>query len=97
MPPVSASPPLPDEPQLETFRDNLVIGDAHHVAARMAEEIRRLRPVHYNCFFQFGDMPIERTRRSLERFGRDVLPLLEREVGPLAEIGLAPRPTAAAE
>ncbi|MDQ0472108.1 LLM class flavin-dependent oxidoreductase [Labrys wisconsinensis] len=81
------APPLPDEPPLETFRDNLIIGDAHYVAERMAEEVRLLNPVHYNCFFQFGDMPIGRALRSLERFGSDVVPLLERAVGPLDAIG----------
>lgn len=87
--------PLPDEPPLETFRDNLIIGDPHHVARRMAEEIRRLNPVHYNCFFQFGDMPIARSLKSLERFGSEVLPLLEKEVGPLDRIGLQPSTVAA--
>lgn len=91
------APPLPDEPPLETFRDNLIIGDPHHVAMRMAEEIRRLNPIHYNCFFQFGDMPIARARKSLERFGTEVLPLLEREVGPLDKIGIYPSNVAAAE
>ena len=88
--------PLPDEPPLETFRDNLIIGDPHHVASRMAEEIRRLNPVHYNCFFQFGDMPIARALKSLERFGSEVLPLLEKEVGPLDRIGIHPSTVAAA-
>jgi alkanesulfonate monooxygenase SsuD/methylene tetrahydromethanopterin reductase-like flavin-dependent oxidoreductase (luciferase family) len=79
--------PIPDEPPLETFRDNLLIGSPHHVAERLVEEIRRLNPQHYNCFFQFGDMPVARARRSLERFGAEVLPLVEREVGPLSAIG----------
>ncbi|MEF2074059.1 LLM class flavin-dependent oxidoreductase [Consotaella aegiceratis] len=79
--------PLPEEVPLETFRDNFVIGDPHRVAQRIVEDIRLLDPIHYNCFFQFGDMPIERARRSLERFAAEVMPLIEREVGPLAEIG----------
>jgi alkanesulfonate monooxygenase SsuD/methylene tetrahydromethanopterin reductase-like flavin-dependent oxidoreductase (luciferase family) len=86
--------PLPDEPSLETFRDNLLIGDAEYVAERLVEEIRQLAPEHYNCFFQFGDMPIARARRSLERFGAEVLPLVERELGPLA--ALQRRPVSAA-
>ncbi|WGF89742.1 LLM class flavin-dependent oxidoreductase [Marinivivus vitaminiproducens] len=79
--------PIADEPPLETFRDNLIIGDAHHVAERMAEELRRLNPSHYNCFFQFGAMPYAMTKGSMERFARDVVPLLEKEVGPLDRIG----------
>ncbi len=54
----------------------------------MAEEVRLLNPVHYNCFFQFGDMPIGRACSALlERFGSDVVPLLERAVGSLDAIG----------
>ena len=83
------APPLPDEPPLETFVDNLIIGDPHHVAARIVDEIRHLNPVHYNAFFQFGDMPLARARRSLERFGAEVLPLVEKAVGPLENIGRA--------
>lgn len=81
------APPFDGEPPLETFRDNLIIGDAHHVAERMVAEIRLLDPIHYNGFFQFGDMPIARAYRSLERFGSEVIPLLERELGPLHGIG----------
>ncbi|MFA5120945.1 LLM class flavin-dependent oxidoreductase [Zavarzinia sp.] len=77
----------PGEPSLEQIRDNLLIGDPHHVAERLVDEIRRIDPVHYNAFFQFGDMPIARARRSLERFGAEVLPLVEKAVGPLDRIG----------
>jgi alkanesulfonate monooxygenase SsuD/methylene tetrahydromethanopterin reductase-like flavin-dependent oxidoreductase (luciferase family) len=80
----------PDEPTLEEFRDNFVIGDAHHVAERVIQDIRLLDPIHYNCFFQFGDMPVARARRSLERFAAEVIPLVERAVGPLDRIGLRP-------
>ena len=79
--------PAPNEASLETYRDNVIIGDPHHVAERVVAEIRHLNPIHYNTFFQFGDMPIERSRRALERFGREVMPLIEKELGPLADIG----------
>lgn len=82
--------PLPDEASLEGFRDNFVIGDPHRCAERIVEDIRTLDPIHYNCFFQFGDMPIARARRSLERFVTEVIPLIEKEVGPLEAIGRRP-------
>ena len=41
---------------------------------------------------KFGDMPIARARRSLERFGAEVLPLVERALGPLEKIGRAVAP-----
>ncbi|WP_297838294.1 LLM class flavin-dependent oxidoreductase, partial [Pseudomonas sp.] len=78
---------MPGEPALETFRDNLIIGPAAYVAERIAQEIRKVQPIHYNAFFQFGDMPVARARRSLERFGAEVLPLLEAEFGSLDAIG----------
>lgn len=81
-------PPLPGEPPLETVRDNIIVGDPHHVAERIVREIRALDPYHYSTFFQFGDLPIELALRSLERFGAEVMPLIEREVGPLGRIGL---------
>jgi len=86
--PVLRTPPLEAESSLEGYRDQIIIGDPHHVASRMVAEIRRLEPVHYSCFFQFGDMPIARSSRSLERFGREVIPLLEAELGSLDKIGL---------
>lgn len=87
-------PPLPDEPPLEVFRDNLLIGDPHLVAEKLIAEIRRLGMTHYNSFFQFGDMPIARAAKSLSRFGAEVLPLVEKELGPLDAIG-APKAAAA--
>ena len=82
------APPLENEPPLETFRDNLIIGDADYVAERLIAEIQALRPVHYNCFFQFGDMPIRRAARSLERFGAEVLPRVEAVLGPLDQLAM---------
>ena len=80
------APPLENEPGLDVFRDNLIIGDAHYVAERLIAEIRALNPVHYNCFFQFGDMPIQRAARSLERFGAEVIPLVAAALGPLDQL-----------
>ncbi len=83
------APPIPDEPPLETFRDNVVIGPPEHCARRIAEEIRAMQPVHYNCFMQIGSLEGKRALRSLERFGAEVMPLLERELGPLEALGAA--------
>jgi alkanesulfonate monooxygenase SsuD/methylene tetrahydromethanopterin reductase-like flavin-dependent oxidoreductase (luciferase family) len=90
--PMLDPPALPDEPPLEVSRDYILVGDAHTVAERMVADIRAFSPAHYSTFFQFGDMPIERARTAMERFGRDVLPLVERELGPLGEIDAACHP-----
>ncbi|WP_413726724.1 LLM class flavin-dependent oxidoreductase [Sodalis sp. RH16] len=75
------APKFPDEPDASVIRDNLIIGDAQHVAERIIQEVKDLNPSHYNCFFQFGDMPIAAARQSLEKFGLEVIPLLERALG----------------
>jgi alkanesulfonate monooxygenase SsuD/methylene tetrahydromethanopterin reductase-like flavin-dependent oxidoreductase (luciferase family) len=91
------TPAFDGEPPLETFVDNVIIGDAQHVAERLVAEIRELEPTHYSCFFQFGDLPIAKARRALERFGKEVLPLVEKEVGPLDRIGRGTSPPIAAQ
>ncbi|TPE47715.1 LLM class flavin-dependent oxidoreductase [Amaricoccus solimangrovi] len=77
--PMIDAPPLPDEPPLETFRDNVIIGSAAQVTERILAERAAMNPTHYNMFFQFGDMPLAMAARALERFGAEVLPVLRRE------------------
>jgi alkanesulfonate monooxygenase SsuD/methylene tetrahydromethanopterin reductase-like flavin-dependent oxidoreductase (luciferase family) len=84
------APAAAAEPSLEVIATGLLIGDPHTVAERLVAEIRRLQPIHYSCFFQFGDMPLAKAARSIERFVTDVVPLVEKEVGPLVAIGRAP-------
>ena len=64
------APPMPDEPPLETFRDNLVIGDPHLVAEKLVSEIRELGTTHLSCFMQIGTVDGRRALRSLSRFAR---------------------------
>ena len=78
--------PIPDEPPLETFEANVVIGSPEHCAERIAEEIRALKPRQYSCFMQIGSLEGGRALRSLERFAGEVIPLLEKELGPLASL-----------
>jgi len=75
------APPLPDEPPVETFRDNLVFGDPHYVAEKLVAEIRELGTTHLSCFMQIGSIDGARARRSLERFAREVVPLMEDAFG----------------
>jgi len=81
------APPLPDEPPLETFRDNLVIGDAHLVAEKLVNEIRELGTTHLSCFMQIGSLDGRRATRSLSRFAAEVIPLMEQALGmPLGRV-----------
>ena len=91
------APPIPDEPPLETFRDNLVIGDAHLVAEKLVNEIRELGTTHLSCFMQIGSLDGRRATRSLSRFAAEVIPLIEKAFGmPLDRVNsIAAEPRAA--
>lgn len=94
------APPIPDEPPLETFRDNLVIGDPHLVAEKIVSEVRELGTSHLSCFMQIGTVDGRRATRSLSRFGAEVIPLMEKAFGmPLDKVNerapTAPRQRAA--
>jgi alkanesulfonate monooxygenase SsuD/methylene tetrahydromethanopterin reductase-like flavin-dependent oxidoreductase (luciferase family) len=79
--PFIQAPPFKDEPPLEIFRDNLVIGDPHYVAEKLVAEIRELGTTHLSCFMQIGSVDGRRATRSLSRFGAEVIPLMERAFG----------------
>lgn len=75
------------EYSLDQFANNMVVGDAHLVAEKMIADIKRLNPANYTCNFQFGCMPLEKARKSLYKFSKEVIPLIEKELGPIADIG----------
>lgn len=83
--------PYPGEPPLETFAASVLVGDATTVAERMAGLIRAAEPVHMLLQFQAGASPLGLALKSIDRFAGDVVPLLEREFGPLNKIGAARR------
>jgi alkanesulfonate monooxygenase SsuD/methylene tetrahydromethanopterin reductase-like flavin-dependent oxidoreductase (luciferase family) len=74
--PIIRARPLPQEPDLETFLDRMMIGSAAKVTEMIAADIEHLAPVHFNCFMQFGAIDGQRTIRSMERFMREVAPAL---------------------
>ena len=69
--------PLNDEPPLDNFLDNAVIGSAEYCAQKLAEELDALKPTHLSCFMGFAGIGRRETLASLERFGCDVIPQLE--------------------
>ncbi|MDI3307166.1 MAG: LLM class flavin-dependent oxidoreductase [Acetobacteraceae bacterium] len=79
--------PWAGEMTLEEMAAHMLIGSPEMIAERMAEEIRRAQPCHYLLQFQAGDSSLPLALRSIERFARDVRPLLEKAVGPLERIG----------
>ena len=64
------------------------IGDAETVAEKLAAEITAVTPAHMGLYMTMGSTPHKAAMRSIERFGTDVLPLLEKALGPLASIGV---------
>jgi len=82
-----ADAPFAGEQSIEQYTNNIVVGDVQQVAERIVKDLRQLNPTHYACNFQFGCMPLERAKRSMERFVSEVLPLVEKEVGPISQIG----------
>ncbi|MBV1800236.1 LLM class flavin-dependent oxidoreductase [Siccirubricoccus sp. G192] len=79
--------PWPGEASLEEMAGHMLVGSPEMIAERMAEEIRRAEPCHYLLQSQAGGSSLPLALRSIERFARDVRPLLERAVGPLERIG----------
>lgn len=69
--------PFHDEPPLDDFLDNAVIGGAEYCAEKLSGEIRAMTPTHLSCFMGLAGIGRRETLASMERFGSEVLPLLE--------------------
>jgi alkanesulfonate monooxygenase SsuD/methylene tetrahydromethanopterin reductase-like flavin-dependent oxidoreductase (luciferase family) len=75
------APALADEPPLETFLGNLVIGDPHYVAEKLVHEISTLGITHLSCFMQIGSVDGKSAMRSLRRLAAEAIPLMEKSFG----------------
>lgn len=64
------------------------IGDAQTVAEKLIEEIQSVGANHIALYMTIGATDHARVLRSIERFGAEVIPLIEREVGPLSGVNL---------
>lgn len=79
--------PYEGEPTPEQIMNILPMGNAETCAERIVAELKAVRPTHYSCFMQSGGLEGAACRRSMERFVRDVLPMVEAEVGDLKAFG----------
>jgi len=70
--------PMSGEDELEAILEAAMIGDAEKCAERIVADVEALGLTHLSCFMNFGGMPSAGVRRSMERFARDVRPLVER-------------------
>lgn len=87
--------PMPDEPTLDEIADNLLVGDPETIAERLTAEIRASRPAHIMFHFQVGGSSHRAALDSMEKLVTDIRPMVEKELGPLADFGAPPRPQAA--
>ncbi|HCP00574.1 MAG: LLM class flavin-dependent oxidoreductase [Alphaproteobacteria bacterium] len=63
------------------------IGDPETVAERLVEEIQKVGSDHIALYMSIGDSDHGAVMRSIRRFGDEVIPLIEKSVGPLAGAG----------
>jgi len=74
---------------------NLLVGDCETIAQRLCDEIRAARPSHMMFHFQVGGSSHVQALHTMEKLMGEIVPLVEREMGPLASLQ-APKPAAAA-
>lgn len=79
-----------DEPSVEWLLENALVGDPARCAERLIADIEALRPAHMSLYMGFTGLEAPRVRRSVELFGREVLPVLRRYLAGRA----APQPAA---
>ena len=80
--------PYKNEPPMEELAKAVMVGDAETVAERLAATISAARPRHMLLHFQAGASPQKLALRSIEQFASRVRPMIEKELGPLAKLGI---------
>lgn len=80
--------PFSGEPSREDILANLPIGSTERVAEQLVNEIHSLKPRHMCFHFQVGGFPHKHALRSIEQFGTEVLPLVQKSLGDLSKIGV---------
>jgi alkanesulfonate monooxygenase SsuD/methylene tetrahydromethanopterin reductase-like flavin-dependent oxidoreductase (luciferase family) len=68
------------EPSLDAIRASVPIGPAEVVAERLVREIRQNGISDLSCFMMPAGIEPKAALRSMERFGRDVMPMVAREL-----------------
>lgn len=73
-------PALDGEPSLDDIEAGALIGSASEVAERIVVEAGALSLSHLSCFMRLADMPHPVSMRSIEAFGREVIPAVRKEL-----------------
>lgn len=79
--------PIPNELSLEQMAENMLVGDCETIASRLVAEIRAARPSHMMFQFQVGGSSQAAALDTMEQLFRTIVPMVERELGPLSAIG----------
>ena len=92
---------LPEEPFADEMSPAEIlagnpIGDPETVAAFLVDEITRVGTSHLALYMTIGRADHEVVMKSIRRFGDEVMPLIEKEVGPLGGVNI-PKPLEAAQ
>ena len=74
-------PPIDNEPSLDDIEAGALIGTAAQVADRIIAEAQALSLSHLSCFMRLADMPHDVAMRSIETFGAEVIPAVQRAIG----------------
>jgi alkanesulfonate monooxygenase SsuD/methylene tetrahydromethanopterin reductase-like flavin-dependent oxidoreductase (luciferase family) len=72
------------------------IGDVETVAESLVDEITRVGTSHIALYMTIGRTDHETVMKSIRRFGDEVMPLIEKSVGPLGGVNI-PKPMEAAQ
>ncbi len=80
--------PAADEPPLEVIAERTLMGDPTTVAEKLCAELNALDPSHVSCFMAMPGVPNKQVLKSMELFGKEVLPLVEKKLGKLDSLGV---------
>ncbi|WP_137390585.1 LLM class flavin-dependent oxidoreductase [Rhodoligotrophos defluvii] len=78
--------PVEGEPSLEAIQAGLPIGSPEVVAERLVKEINANGITHLSCFMWPAGIESKAALRSMERFGKEVMPLIQKAVSPAAQV-----------
>ncbi len=73
--------PYDDEPDDETIKRNLPVGDVDSCIEKMVRLVRELKPVHVAIQTQVGDMDHRKSLQSMELWAKEVMPVVLKETG----------------
>jgi alkanesulfonate monooxygenase SsuD/methylene tetrahydromethanopterin reductase-like flavin-dependent oxidoreductase (luciferase family) len=74
--------PFPGEPEIDALLDRVTIGDPETVLERLLEQRRRLNPTNMTFVMAVPGMMSEETLKSMELFGKEVMPAFRAFVSP---------------